>query len=417
MKFIHAADIHLDSPLIGLSSYEGAPVDRLRGATRRAFEAMVDLAVEETVDFVVIAGDLYDGDWRDFNTGLFFARQAARLGEHGIPVFLLHGNHDAESQITRRLTLPSNVRVFSARRPETCELPGLRVALHGQSFRQREVADNLAAAYPPPKRGWFNIGVLHTALDGREGHAGYAPCDLAGLVRHGYDYWALGHVHRRELLHEHPHVLFPGNLQGRHVRETGAKGCTLVTVEDGRVVGCSHRSLDVLRWCVVEADLGGCTAPGEVSARVRAALDGALAQADGRPLACRLVLAGETPLHGRLLADREQTEADLRALAFDVGVDQIWIEKLHVRTRPSGRQGLLDGRPDAVGALARSLDEVARDPALLAALEGELAELLGRLPHDAADGVGEEGVRSVVELLEEAKELVLGRLLAGEAGP
>lgn len=416
MKFIHAADIHLDSPLVGLSAYEGAPVDRLRAAARRAFEALVDLAVEEAADFVVIAGDLYDGDWRDFNTGLFFARQAARLGEHAIPVFLLHGNHDAESQITRRLTLPSNVRVFSARRPETHELPDLRVALHGQSFRQREVADNLASAYPPPKRGWFNIGVLHTALDGREGHAGYAPCDLASLVGHGYEYWALGHVHRRELLHENPHVLFPGNLQGRHVRETGAKGCTLVTVEDGRVAACDHRPLDVLRWCVVEADLGGCATPGELPARVRAALDRALAQADGRPLACRLVLGGETPLHGRLLADRDQVEADLRALAFDVGVDQIWIEKVRVRTRPSVRRDLLDGRADAVGALARSLDEVARDPALLSALEGELAELLGRMPHEAADGA-DGGDRSAAELLDEARELVMGRLLAGEAEP
>ncbi len=144
MKFIHAADIHLDSPLVGLAAYDGAPVDLLRGATRRAFQAMVDLAQEEAVDFVVIAGDLYDGDWKDFSTGLFFAAEMQRLGR---PCFLLRGNHDAKSVITRSLKPPANVREFSSRTCETIELPELGVALHGHSFPNRAVPEDLSLGY------------------------------------------------------------------------------------------------------------------------------------------------------------------------------------------------------------------------------------------------------------------------------
>lgn len=422
MKFIHAADIHLDSPLVGLAAYDGAPLERLRGATRRALEGMVDLALEEAVDFVVVSGDLYDGDWRDFNTGLFLASQMARLSARGIPVFLLHGNHDADSQITKRLPLPATVKVFSARRPESFELPALRTVLHGQSFRHRETTENLAASYPRPRPGWFNIGVLHTALDGREGHAPYAPCDLAGLVNHGFDYWALGHVHGRELLHEHPHVLFPGNLQGRHARETGAKGCTLVTVAEGYVVSCEHRCVDVLRWTLVEADLTGAGDTAEMLRRVRSALDEALSAAEGRPLACRVRLCGTTALHGRLVSRREQVQAEVRALAFEAGTDALWIEKVKLATRPEADRAALAGRSDALGGLVRSLGALSGEADLLDALGTDLADLLARLPPEALEGEAGEALAALASgeglprLAVEAGELLAARLSAGEAG-
>ncbi|TGG78310.1 MAG: DNA repair exonuclease, partial [Aphanocapsa feldmannii 288cV] len=148
---------------------------------------------------LIIAGDLYDGPWRDCNTGLFFAKQMGRLKQAGIPVFVLHGNHDAESQIARqlKLPLPDNVQVFDAQKAQTFQLDKLNVALHGQSFREKAVTDNLVPDYPTPVQDAFNIGVLHTALDGMSDHAKYAPCSLPELVAKGYDYWALGHVHQR----------------------------------------------------------------------------------------------------------------------------------------------------------------------------------------------------------------------------
>lgn len=174
MRFIHCADIHLDSPLRGLERYEGAPVEAVRGATRRAFENLIQAALRERVDFVVIAGDLYDGDWPDFNTGLFFAKGMAQLGESGIPVYIVRGNHDAASKLTRALPLPKNVHLFPDRAPKTPTDEHLGLTVHGQSFANAAVLDDLAAAYPGAVRGYINLGVLHTSLTGRPGHDNYA---------------------------------------------------------------------------------------------------------------------------------------------------------------------------------------------------------------------------------------------------
>ena len=200
MKFLHAADVHLDSPLRGLERYDEAPAAEIRGATRRAFENLVELAITEAVGFVLLAGDLYDADWKDYNTGLFFARQMARLQEAGIQVLVIAGNHDAASQITRALRPPPNVHLFSTRAPETVVLDRLGVAVHGQGFATRAVTDDLTRAYPPARSDLFNIGLLHTSLDGRPGHEPYAPCTLEGLRSRGYQYWALGHVHQQEVV-------------------------------------------------------------------------------------------------------------------------------------------------------------------------------------------------------------------------
>ncbi len=147
-RFLHTADIHLDSPLHGLSRYEGLPVDEIRGATRAAFDNLVQCAVDAAVDFVLIAGDLFDGDWRDMSTGLYFARAMGRLDQASIPVFLLSGNHDAASVVTRTIPWPPNVRQFGSRRAETHTLPDLGVAIHGQSFSTPAVTENLVLAYP-----------------------------------------------------------------------------------------------------------------------------------------------------------------------------------------------------------------------------------------------------------------------------
>jgi DNA repair exonuclease SbcCD nuclease subunit len=181
-QFIHAADIHLDSPLQGLERYEGAPVDEIRQATRRAFEALVQLAVTRKVAFVIIAGDLFDGNWKDYNTGLFLVQQMSRLRGAEIPVFILNGNHDAANKMTKSLRMPDNVHIFSNAKPGTFHLEEHNVALHGQSFSKAAETKNLAADYPKAEPGCFNIGVLHTCASGREGHETYAPCSMTDLI-------------------------------------------------------------------------------------------------------------------------------------------------------------------------------------------------------------------------------------------
>lgn len=167
--FLHAADIHLDSPLRGLDRYDGAPVEAIRQATRRALENLVSTAIEEEVSLVIIAGDIYDGDWREFNTGLYFVSQMVKLKDAGIPVYAVSGNHDAANRMTKSLPLPANVTVFSSKRPETVVIEDLDVAIHGQSFADTCTTVDLASGYPPPAGGRFNIGVLHTSLSGRDG--------------------------------------------------------------------------------------------------------------------------------------------------------------------------------------------------------------------------------------------------------
>ena len=333
-RFLHAADIHLDSPLKGLLRYPGAGAERYRTATREAFDRLVEAAIDERVDFLVIAGDLYDGDWRDLSTGLHFASWMARLADAEIPVYLLHGNHDAESVITRRLELPANVHVFGAREPQTFVLDDLRVALHGQSFARPAELKNLVPGYAVPVSNAFNIGVLHTALEGMCGHARYAPGAIGDLTAMGYNYWVLGHVHQHQVLHERPHVVFPGNLQGRHIRETGPRGACLVTVRDHEVAAVELIPLDVVRWSRVQVPVEDARSLVHVNERMRAAIESAVvAEADGRLLVMRLALAGRTGLHARVAASNEALLAEARAAALTLGEGVAWVEKVEVVTR------------------------------------------------------------------------------------
>jgi len=381
-RFLHAADIHLDSPLRGLHGQEGSAAQRIRGATREAFGRLIDAALEHRVDFLIIAGDLYDGDWRDYRTGLFFAAQMGRLQAAGIAVFLVRGNHDAQSQITRSLALPENVRVFDARAAESLRLDALDVVLHGQSFKQREVRDNLVPGYPPAEAARFNIGVLHTGLGGLGGHENYAPCSLQDLKAKGYDYWALGHVHQYQILSRHPHVVFPGNLQGRHIRETGAKGAVLVSVADGAVTDVTLQPCDVVRWNRVSVSVEGAAGRAEVVERIRVGLERvSRTEADGRLLACRVELRGRTPWHDPLVADADGLLAEARAAALGLGVDAAWIERVVVATQAERGADTLAARDDALGALQQMLDQAAADPELLAQLAEDPGQMLRHLPH------------------------------------
>ncbi|MCY3776242.1 MAG: DNA repair exonuclease [Candidatus Aminicenantes bacterium] len=397
-RFIHTADVHLDSPLKGLAKHEGSAADSIRTATRAALHQLVGLAIEEQVSFLIIAGDLYDGDWRDYRTGLYFVSEMGRLHRSGIPVYLLYGNHDARSQITRRLTLPGNVYVFGSRRPQSFAIDSLNVVLHGQSFRQRDVTDNLALNYPEPFPGAFNIGVLHTGLGGTSGHENYAPCALADLIGKGYDYWALGHVHRAEVLHSRPHIVFPGNLQGRHVRETGAKGATMVTIDNGEISDLETLPCDVVRWTVVTVDLGSTTSFGEVLDRIRDALDDAVDTCSGgRLLACRIVLQGRTEVHGRLLTDEEQLLAEARSVALGLGDDAAWVEKVIVETEPAIAPETLEQREDAVGELLRMLQKAGSDTDLLHRLETDIGGMVRRLPSEVRSAVEDTVLKAAVD--------------------
>src|ERR1035437_2184982 len=310
-SFIHAADLHLGSPLVGISARDPELAPRLAAASRDVFVALVGQAIALRIDFLIIAGDVYDGEWRDTSIGLFFNRQVARLIREGIRVYTVRGNHDAASVVTKSVRLPEGVYEFSSRSTDTVLLDDLKVALSGRSFPDRAVPENYAASYPPARLGWFNIGVLHTSCDGRPGHDSYAPCSLDDLVSKGYQYWALGHIHEYEQLHADPHVLFPGNLQGRGIHECGAKGALLVHVKDDEVT-VERLILDRARWFDVTVDVEGLTDRNEVHDLLSSLIRPIVAEADAdsqpRLLLVRIHLRGCTALHGDLRsADRKST--------------------------------------------------------------------------------------------------------------
>lgn len=414
MKFIHAADIHLDSPMRGLEQYEGAPVDEIRSAMRRAFDNLIDLAIYEKVDFVLLVGDLYDGDWKDYNTGLYFISRMNQLREAGIRVFMICGNHDAASQITKHLRLPDNVTMFSTKAPECVVLEDLSVAIHGQGFASRAVTEDISQAYPQGDPQLFNIGLLHTCLDGKPGHEPYAPCTVDGLRSKGYQYWALGHVHKREEVSREPWIVFPGNTQGRHIRETGPKGCTLVAVDNGEVSEAVHRDLDVLRWSLCEVDVTNSETLDDVYEQVRATLQQALDGAEGRLVAARLVLIGTSMVHSRLHAEREHWIQEYRALATGLGGAGLWLEKVLFRTKaldPTENQLAHD---DALNGLLCGIQEREVDDTALAELANEVAPLRNKLPaamFGDEDGYDPTGQEELAAAMEDVKELLRHRLL------
>lgn len=411
-KFIHAADIHLDSPLKGLEQYEGAPVQEIRDAARRALENLVDLAIEQQVAFVLIAGDIYDGDWRDYNTGLFFVQQAARLREASIPLYLISGNHDAANRMTRSLRMPDNVTFFSDAVPETAVIPEFDVAIHGQGFATAAVYEDLSEAYPAAKSGCLNIGLLHTCATGREGHDRYAPCSMEGLKLKGYDYWALGHIHIRETLCEEPYIAFSGNIQGRHVRETGAKGCLLVTVDDDRSLKPEFHALDVFRWEVATVDVSGAQGTDDALDRVATRIEELHGQAAGRPLAVRVELRGECSAHRDLLARKHHWTNEIRSLAIDVGKGEVWIEKVKLQTTDPAHKADAGHLPDgAIEELTALFEEARTNPARLTELDFDFADVVKKLPAELKTAARPDEPEWLQAVLSEAESLLLNRLL------
>lgn len=411
LTFIHAADIHLDSPLHGLSRKDEAFSQLVRGATRKAFSNVVDLAIEEGAAFVVIAGDLYDGAWKDQSTGQFAITQLARLARAGIRSVIVFGNHDADSRVTRHLTAPEGVYKLKSAKCETVRFDDLGVAVHGRSYKEAATTENIAATYCPPLAGMLNVALLHTALGGHEGHENYAPCSLGELQAAGHDYWALGHVHDHSIRSDHPHVVFAGNTQGRHVRETGPKGAVVVRVEEGIVVHAEHRATDEVRWAHARVDASGARDPTEALAAVQSELRPLVLQANGRPVAARISIDVDGSLAQRLKADPAWFEAEVRGHAAGVS-DALWIERVKIITRDAA---LPPGLPfELQELLAQALD----DPDCRRAVESAVAPLTSKLPADIDDPdvaplLASARARDGEALVRAARALVEARLADG----
>jgi len=369
---VHAADIHLDSPLRGLSRIGDDYAQELRRSTRRALENLVALTMERQADLLVIAGDLYDGGWHDFSTGQFFIEQMVKLKDVNIPVVIVSGNHDAASQITRSLTLPPGIHLLATDKPESVVFDDLGAVVHGQGYAIRDVQDNLAAAYPDRIPELVNVGVLHTAATGSPDHDTYAPCSVADLQALRYDYLALGHIHQRGAVAEGEFPAhFSGNIQGRNPRETGAKGALLVDLQSGAPAQVTFEALDVARWDRIEIDAAALADGKDLAEAARDRMRESVREAQGRTVIVRVEIAGTTKLASRL-ADDDWLQAEMTAIATDVGAV---LDKVTARVQPPAAPD-----PDAQrlrDAVAETASTLAGDDAktVLHALDREIRDI------------------------------------------
>lgn len=416
MRFLHVADAHLDTSFSGRSETARR---RLRDASREAFRAAVDLAIREDVHAFLVAGDLFDSERLSFSTERFLLDQAHRLADQGITLVYATGNHDPGSPETgpRRLPWPPNVRVAADHTPQ-------RIAIHDREGRtvgfvtavghatSRE-KDDLSRGLPRPLGELPEVALLHTQVHtslGAEAHHAYAPSELGFLTRAGYDYWALGHVHVRQMLSEDPPVVYAGSLQGRTHTDTGPRGALLVDLADRAAPVVSFRALAPVRWETLRVgELHAADSLDRLERRVEKAWREARTDdpgAAGSEWMVRVILHGPTPLW-RDLRTEENRELLARELGEILGALEVvvWSDGVHPVVDVEEHRT----RQDVLGETLRLLEEVRGDHVVLDELTA--AELAGA-PSDDPHALG----RYVRRLLEDVDGEVVARLLDAAPG-
>ncbi len=336
-SFIHAADLHIDSPFKGVSAQSPELAEELQKSTLRAFENLIDACREHEVDFVLVAGDVYDGADRSLGAQLKFHDGLKRLAKMGIRSFVVHGNHDPLDGRVSSLQWPAEVKVFGkSAETVTVEVKGEAVAsVSGISFAKKDVRSNLAKTLEPGSAGLFHIGLLHCNVGSDTGHEPYAPCELSDLKSAGMHYWALGHVHTRQILSEDPLVVYPGNPQGRSIREPNVRGCYLVRVDTTGKAELQFLPLDVVRWHETSVSISGLDTVDALDRELGETLEALVAGAGGRAIVCRLKLQGRGPLYKELHAEGAAGDLLLRIRESWAGADPImWVQRIELDCRP-----------------------------------------------------------------------------------
>lgn len=410
--FVHAADLHLDTPFKGLSATAPHVGAALRGASLDAFDALVALCLESEAAFLVIAGDVYDGAERGLRAQLRFRAGLERLSAAGIWCFVAHGNHDpVEEGWAAVAQWPELVRIFGHDGVDSfaVERSGeILATVHGTSYAHRETTENLSQRFAARRGPGLNVAVLHCAVSGAsDGHAAYSPCSLEDLRSHGFDYWALGHVHAHSVLSrgtadEGGFIVYSGDLQARSPKrsELGQKGAVVVRVRSGTVHSLEHVPCDTVRFAVLEVDLGSCDGATDVFAELAAAASEELERSAGRSLVLRARLSGRSAAHDELRRDGV-TDDLLRALREVSGASTpfCWWDRIEDASLPPARLDELRKGDDFVAellAVANGL-ESGLGP-------GEVDELLGKMPRELR--------RLAAELIEELDPAELAELAA-----
>lgn len=416
-RFLHTADIHLDSPLKSLALRDPQLADLIGTASRTSFKSIVNLCLDEHVDALVIAGDLYDGDQTSMKTARFLVEQVQKLHEAGIRVYIIRGNHDASSKITTELTFPDSVKVFDTK-AESIDFPRAAsefpVVIHGLSFREPRAPDGLVRKYRPKVEGAVNIGLMHTSLGGVEGHDVYAPCSLRELAETGFHYWALGHIHKRSVDIGRTTTVMPGIPQGRDINEAGRKSVTLVTVQDDRSIHLEERFTSVAEFARVPVVLNQIADWRDAVVELQRAIQHARNSTDTHHLVSRIELVGATPLAWRLRRDMDLFKAEAEEIGARIGC--CWIDKVENQTRDIITPGetpdplielrnLIQNRVISSPGYQQSIEEVVES--VSKQLPSELRAIFGRDPESQSkllEVLAKEGADDVLARLSGAVE-------------
>jgi exonuclease SbcD len=411
--FVHAADLHLDTPYEGVSLESSSIGDALREASLGAFDDVVQLTLDRGAAFLLIAGDVYDGAERGVRAQLRFLAGLRRLSDAGVPVFVVHGNHDPVGGWSGVREWPPGVHVFRADDVETVsvERDGSVIArIQGVSYGRRDVTDDLSALYRRDGGPGLQIGLLHCNVGGDPAHAPYSPCALDDLVAAGFDYWALGHIHQRQVLHEAPSwVVYPGSTQGRSLKpsERGAKGVCVVHVEGGSVRRVEPVAVDRVRFEAIEVDIGEVADIGALRARLVALVDTLRASAAPRGVVVRALLRGRGPVHSDLTC-AGGVAGLLDDLRGECGSERpfLWWESVRDLTRPVLDLEAIRGRNDFSAALLE------KSEALLGGGLGEAGPFVERIMSQgpakkAAAAAGADATEDAAAVLDEALVMAL----------
>jgi exonuclease SbcD len=418
-SFVHTADLHLGTPFQGISGTSETVRGKLATATYDAFKQIISYAIEHRVDFLLVAGDIFDSAERSLRAQLAFLAGLKRLEDAGIQVFIAHGNHDPLDGWSAALDWPANARIFGGGGVERMifHKDGQAMAeILGISFAHRDITDNLTTLFPTPSPGLFSIGLLHCNV-GSTGFENYAPCSLQDLVSSGMDYWALGHVHTRACLHERdPLVAYPGNPQGLHARETGARGFLHVRVDKLGEARSQFIPSDAVRWTQDVLSINGMVRDADLQTALHQSLERIRQENGGRPTICRLALEGRGPIHANLARINYTSGlADSCREAEEGREDFVWVEEIEDRTQPSLDRNELLVRGDFTGDLVRLIEATITSEEGRAELEAPLSPVFqdARLCR-LLEPPDEE---TLMELYRQAETLCLDKLLpeAGDA--
>jgi len=417
VRFLHTADLHLDSPLRSLASRNSELRTVLEDSSRSMLRRLIDTAIEESVDALLIAGDLFDGNLKDVRTAKLLEKELRRLNSAEIPAFIIWGNHDAEARLVDILHLPENVHTFDG---SGGYLPFAdeQAFVHAVSFSKRKAPGSLLGKFGPPVSGAFNIGMLHTSLTGSDGHNNYAPCSVQELIDMGYDYWALGHIHKRQVHNVNPAIVMPGNPLGRHINEDGKRSISLVTLESGKDPAIREINIAPAQFQRIHFTLSQEESLRELIDAVLRSVEITQENSETEILIVRVILEGHSQLHRLLNRELESVLIDLREEyehRNDIWIDSIDIKNVHAPVNTNELISNESNHDHFLNSLASTInEELVNSNELIISIQSDLDALARALPGELNnmfdDGTEDSRKKNVLALLDESKNWIMHQL-------